>query len=45
MEPPDFESLVEIARLVFDTLPNEHDEEVKKQIAAEIAVMVGEEDE
>lgn len=44
MERPDIESLVEIARLVLDTLPDGHDEEVKRQIAAEIAVMIGEED-
>lgn len=44
MERPDFETLVEIARDVLGTLPDEHDEETKKQIAAEIAVMVSEED-
>lgn len=37
-----FESILEIARAVFDELSDEHDEEEKKQIAAEIAVMVSE---
>lgn len=42
MASPDFESMVEIARLIFAELPDGLDEESKKEIAAEIAVMVSE---
>lgn len=37
-----FESMVEIARLIFDELTDELDEESRKEIAAEIAVLVSE---
>jgi hypothetical protein len=40
----DLETMVEIARLIFDELPDELDEESKKEIAAEIAVMVSEDE-